>query len=716
MKRSRWRCLSLLLGLTLGQASAQQTSTQQAQGELPVQSATCPAVDETLISLQVGDDNRGDATALISGAGILISEGGLLPEEATYIAETLLCAGNSYVRLKPQVGVVFSPGNQQIVVTPAPLLLGQHDYDLATGSLSPSTRLPVLRLTYQVGGRIGLQLATAQTEISPEVRLGKATAALRLRGQYDSSQPQSTAAQLGFRASYPLTRALDAEVLYQEDRSVTSSVSGAASGFSGLRLTYHPAQVPQLKSLTFLLPTRNTLEIYDNGFLIQSVDALPGRVNLQNIPLHYQKGEISVRAVSGAREVAHISYDLGSAPVSTGPQLLAEGGWLDQHAYVGTQLNWAINPHWAMTGAASWQDQVGAQLSAGVSASFDPVSLNASISAVLDAQNKLQAALNAGINYTLGDYGVGGVVSLPLDNLKAFQVSFTSSLNRSGVNVTSSFGYQNSSQQFSGALSAGWQVSQQLALQNFVSVTGESSRFGIRATYTPGPNDTLRTEASARPSVSYTHAFNDATSVKLTTDFSGAQLEYRSQSLVDAYLLADTSGMAVLNVRGALTLVAGQLSAGLNNAGNILVVHTGVPNLRISLNGQPQGRTDAAGDVVLSGVDADVPQLIRFNLDDLPLEVSVKNNEFSVRVVEAGVYELDLRDQFTVSRLITFKWKNGQPAAEGRLVVGRKTYLLDADGSAFVDSANRDLPAELQFGDEKCNVLLRQLSEVTCQP
>lgn len=735
MKPSKFLPISLRLGLILGllwggKGLAQTTEITRSPEVVPVAqivpvTINCPDLPEVLVNVRVGDSNRGDQMVRLSGDQLLIPLEVLEPEEAGYIAQTLDCAGDSYIRLKPEVKWEYSASTLRVILTPTPKLLGQNSYDLSQGTLRPSSLLPLFAVQYQLAGRTSAQDTNGNAQLGAQIKLEKGYIKGLLSSDYQSTTFQgsktSTAINYGVEAGYRFAANVRLTGFWQGNAALPSA-GGSSFDFSGLRLELQSDTVSRWPRLEFDLPLSGDLEIYDNGFLIQGLKAKAGKVVLENIPLIYNKGRLSVR-LAGREATAELitqDYDLTDKGSQGSWSGMLESGVLAGALYTGGKVQWLPSQSGGPQVQASgyWRENKGAAADLSVSANAGISSFGVSLNAVLDAKGTARGSGSVSYGVTLGNWGVGVSASVPFDQLQRYRFNFNSNYARDDVNVATQIGFDNATQQWSESISALVKVLPQLSMQSFASASGENNlRLGVKAVWTPTPEDRVSGEASRRPSLAWSHRFDESNSTLVSTDFQSVQAEYQHQSVVDAYVLANTTGFAYGSLKGELNLVQGKFSLTPLNAGSILILHTGVAGMRIYFSGQLQGRTDAQGDLTITGVSSNIPQVMRLEINDLPLEVNIKSKDFSVRVVDEGVYEMDIRDNFTQSQFIGFKWNDKEVAKDAELVVGKRRYDLDSQGFAFVEDIKPNTVAKLILGERTCQVTLNpQVEEVTCAP
>ncbi|MCD0176770.1 hypothetical protein IHN32_12535, partial [Deinococcus sp. 14RED07] len=134
----------------------------------------------------------------------------------------------------------------------------------------------------------------------------------------------------------------------------------------------------------------------------------------------------------------------------------------------------------------------------------------------------------------------------------------------------------------------------------------------------------------------------------------------------------------------------------------VVAVRTGIPDLPLQLDGKPAGRTDADGTLLLPGVTPAARHTLSVQVDDLPIEVLVREDRLTFTLQDGAGAQLDWRSNFTRLRAVTFLGRPGEPAAFGTLQTAGQEWMLDGHGRTLLPAG--DGQGQLFWNDQSCPV------------
>lgn len=196
-------------------------------------------------------------------------------------------------------------------------------------------------------------------------------------------------------------------------------------------------------------------------------------------------------------------------------------------------------------------------------------------------------------------------------------------------------------------------------------------------------------------------------------------------------ILQDQPGVSRFGARGSLGTVGGAVFAARSIDDSFALVRVpDVADVPLLLNGQPAGRTDSKGRLVLPRVSGLVPQRVEAEVDALPADVTVLNERASFVVAPRSAVIATLGLKRVSSALVRVIRPDGSSLAAGAAVQGAAEVetssvgpqgeifvrgspgpqRLTVDHDGFVCSLEFALPAPLPLGD------FHHIGPLTCQP
>lgn len=159
------------------------------------------------------------------------------------------------------------------------------------------------------------------------------------------------------------------------------------------------------------------------------------------------------------------------------------------------------------------------------------------------------------------------------------------------------------------------------------------------------------------------------------------------------------------------------------------VVDSGVPNIRVTLENRPAGRTDASGRILLTDLQSYVGNAVALNLQDLPLDVQAAKPSLLVAPRQGAGVITRFETHREQAAVITLRLADGKApplGADVRLAGGKRSEVMGYDGEVYV----RDLPPgphtlDVIWDEGKCQTAftapqsagrLPKLGPFTCAP
>lgn len=738
MRRSRCRSLKLrgavfLLGgaLLLGQA----------QGQM---AAGCDAPEE-LLSVVVGRSERGSQIVKLArpeGAPVsaLVPESVFRTAEAGFIAGRVDCDGESYVTLAPDVQVRYDAGAQSLVITPVLARLGSRTLDFSTGPQLGSAADPTQPIEpadpawgVSYGARANATYTLRGTPTGPSswtgaAYLGVGASLDRASGYVGALVGRATNGEASVQPRALVRYAVNPELVVYGAWNASPLVSDpafAASGFRGVAAAGRGGFSRVLPEFTVELAVEADVEIRLNGKLLRSFRATPGTLRLLNLPL--PSGETTVAIyISDETGTRQIEKKVpGQAGLPPGAYLYsAQGGWLagrwlaEASAQVGLPRGWSVLGQGQVTGST-----FGVQARVLYAASPWNLALSGAVSSAKDAADgrTTRYELGAAAARTFGPLALAGTVTLPLNEIRGTIFGLTAQYNTRDWLFSANARTGLQAQTWQLGVAGTYFLDRRGSVTASLQAQSGSWRAGLSVGFSPAPRWQLGGQASYGPdgldgSARVRFAPDPAQAVELALSRDDLSVNYSLARAVKVQAAVSTQA-ATAEVTGAATFTGGVLRLQPELAQRAVLVRTGLPNVRLLLNGEAVGLTDARGDLLITRLPLGETAGLRVDLTALPFGIAVQEVERQIVPPLNGVLTVDWRENFRAFRFVQFFWKSGEVAAYGEVTVGGEKVLLDDEGYGLTPTAPAAVSGELRSEDgvRRCPVtILPKAETVTC--
>jgi outer membrane usher protein len=180
----------------------------------------------------------------------------------------------------------------------------------------------------------------------------------------------------------------------------------------------------------------------------------------------------------------------------------------------------------------------------------------------------------------------------------------------------------------------------------------------------------------------------DAARSQGATESAGLRVQARSSLGVGTgeFDLIQGAHRAMLGWQGGLLWTGGRPWLGQTLSGPAALVDLpGLPAVRVMHDGQPAGRTDDQGRILVEGLRPFEDNVITLALEDLPLTALVSGESRVVRPYSHGVERIDFNVAALDSEMITLRTDQGEPVPAGALIlIGDQVFLVGKQGRAQI--------------------------------
>ncbi|WP_425145943.1 hypothetical protein [Deinococcus sp.] len=169
------------------------------------------------------------------------------------------------------------------------------------------------------------------------------------------------------------------------------------------------------------------------------------------------------------------------------------------------------------------------------------------------------------------------------------------------------------------------------------------------------------------------------------------------------------------SVSGALAYIGGTLLPLAPNVGNVGEVLLGYPGVRVYVNGNLVGTSDAQGKTLVSGLLPGSLNEVSFAAEDLPPEITVDRDSAKVYVGVFDARRVDFRPALHRGTLVTLLYK-GQPVPESaRVVFGGLPVSVGSKGQVYLYDAQEGQELRVKASDFECTVTFHAQDVLDCQ-
>lgn len=675
-----------------------------------------------LLQVRVAGSERGAQFAYSTSEGVWLAEQALTASEAAYGSKRDVCDGVTYVLLRPEVVARLDTLTLSLDIDANFALLSSRRATIVPRVQSYATDLSLTRLRYNLS-------ATATPMMSAANALGEVGVDY-LRGAF---RLQATYIQ-GFGSNADFDRSINgsADVQLADTASigVFAQSSDVTTGF-GVRGNFSTVPERIIAPIELRLPVDTDVEVVVDNQTIDTVRALAGTFVVDNLRPKATSGTVVLRWREGNSVRTLVTpYDY-RAPFDANS--FGIQGSLGYDARIGAvgQADMSFAPTSNVQLAASVTAST-ASGSAGIAGTLVQQKTSYTVRADTSwGSPSATTSVTGRVGMDFGDVGVNvtGTYAFPRPEKSFLGVDASYNIGSVGLNAVISYRFD---QALTARVTSAWRPSTDTSLGAFAEFGGGRTRVGLqgRMTLRPTSNSTLGVTASSatgasglfglpvQGAVDYTLRPNatDALSVTYLAPTLAAAT-YSFNRVVSGSVSADTNGTLRGNVRGGFAFVGGQASVTTENSGSALLLRTGIANINIYSGGRRVGTTDAAGNVVITGLSSTGSAQVSVSLDDLPIEISVRSPSLSLVLNREGVYSYDWTSNFQRSRFVQLRWNATQVASFGVLdLPGGQTLYADRDGQVLIPALTEPLRGLLreEDGSRRCNVVIELTGDVTC--
>lgn len=668
-----------------------------------------------LVQVTLAGTDRGVQLAFQTAEGLWLAERTLLASEAGYVAEQQDCDGDRFVRLRPEINFRLDRLTLSVDIDPNFSLLPRGDTTVSVRRPDFSTSTPLARLSYDVNGDVNVR--TPSVRQSGRFEAEYLQGPFRVQGSYfEGVSAGSFAQSVGVRADAQLTSDTSVGVFAETGSRADSTAFGLrAATASNLNWELDPIEV--------FLAVDSDVEVLLDGETVQTFRAPAGRRVIHGLRPLYALGTAVVRwQEGGVTRTVSRPYEFPS-PFRPGSfSASAEAGLT-----LGVGFTAQANARVLVTPSLDVRGDVQTRGGGGratVSSNFAQGPHLAGLGVTLDWRTpSAQQQVFARYGYSTGRVSVGLAGTLVANNTPLSFVGVDGRYTDGIVGVSGQVVYRFDST-LSARASVDWRVTDTFSTAAFAEVQAGRYRVGVRGRYALDDRSQLSASASAseqgaQAAVEYsTRLDNDQLRILYSTPLDASAVYDFNRSAVSGSISASTAGNLAASVRGGLVYVGGQLDASLANDGAAVLLRTGIPNIPISVNGGRRGTTNALGDIVLTGLNAKMGAQISVDIDQLPIELSVRSPSVSIYIDRLGVYDYDWSENFVRSRWLRLLWAPGEVAAYGVLELpGGAVYYADEEGLLLLppQAGNVNGVLRTEDGRRRCAVTVdNQTGEVTC--
>lgn len=530
--------------------------------------------------------------------------------------------------------------------------------------------------------------------------------------------------QVRATAQYAFSPSLAVYAAYHATPGVTQPGFSASSS-SGVAAVYRH-QAPSMASpISVQLENPAAISVLVNGQLLGSVDAPAGEITLLNVPLPRQSHntvELLIEDENGitSRRIEDVSPSADSLKGGLFASLSA--AYDDQAGAAGwsaaATVAYAVTPELSVDAQAGLTGTGTVRAAAQMRYGGSPLSgsLGAQVSRPANTPGAAAPALSTRISgslaYRQGPLAISVAAAVPINAVSGSTLNLTTTYSAAPWSFTAgvSTGLTSGSWQVDGGLSRAFNQRSVLGLA--ASVRPGGWRIGLRGTYvfTPelqGTAGVTQGPDGTSPSASLTYRPDPTQAISLNADLEEIGVTYGISRGLEASVAATTRS-ATAQVTGAVSSLDGhlRLSAGLAQRG--LLIRTGVPSLKLIVDGLGTVVTNPRGDALIPQATPAQTVSVRVDVHDLPLGVSVRSVEAQVSPAATGLTVIDWRDNFEVSTFVQFRWTTAEVASNADLYLDGVKVPLDDEGYGLVPLSDVNRTGELRGPDgaRRCAVVL----------
>jgi outer membrane usher protein len=328
-----------------------------------------------------------------------------------------------------------------------------------------------------------------------------------------------------------------------------------------------------------------------------------------------------------------------------------------------------------------------------------------------DPDNSLQRVTFAGAGYNFGAAGTVGVAWAD-QRYRGLPDSSNGTVSYSITLAPRTFLNLSASRTLGGVAQTGAFVSLVYALDDKTSVGAD-----VSTTRTGGSNQTVG-GATVQRSLPIGEGYGYR--LRATTD----------QQYFAGGVYAGPYGRYSLDVasQDGVTAARGTIAGGIGVLGGVafasrpivdsfaLIKVDGVPDVHVYQNGNPAGRTDRAGNVVLTQLYPYSANRITINDRDVPIEITLDAREQLVAPYYRSGVVVDFGARKVLNALVEVRLPDGRPlptGAEVRRRDGSVVYPVGEGGEVFISDLARGVPYMVRWNGDRCRFAVELGAETT---
>ncbi|GGJ53800.1 hypothetical protein [Deinococcus roseus] len=702
-----WQALMLTAALLWDQAAAQTTQN------------ICDLADEGL-EVSVGKQSRGLQFMRRTGNEVWLTRETFKPGEEGYTVQALTCEGITYLKLSSQLDLKLDFSSLILNLSPNFALLSRREVNIEPVAQQDTLDVLLLQMPFSAalrGTGILAESLSGSFAVAPVLQYSDFTFSASSKLGYNRLLPEGwTVTEPSAKLAWQFDPAGTAQLIYQNP---PLTVPGR---LSGVQVGWHQVPPRIMEPIILQLPLESQVQVFLEGELLYAGRQLPGTLQLKGIVLPRKQGEVRVDIRdSTGRSIQRFAFaDTGNLTPDEW-QLWGEAGWWNSVQQpdlpvVGFRASYHLASNMLLTGQAHWA----------------PGDWSASTQLYQTSEGEgamLGLTLKDTFTGPLAVEGQGtytqhwGPVFLRLNGEGNFPDWNTSRLGLGlGFQQNQWKMYGQAQYQLSGAFSGGvgaeLRITPDLLLSGNLNWTGSDRRPDVRVglRWNPTSNSEVSLQHAGRLQGSARIQWSESLETQVSADAQMVQGSVQYKGPVNAQLAVNSSQQWQSAVSGTLTVAGDQVTLGDAPVAPVaLLLHTGQPDLPIRLNGEGAGRTNAAGDLLITGLRVDITYNIAVDPNTLPIELGVQNVNLSVRISRQGILPVDWKSNFVVSRWITFFWNPQEKAAGAALQAAGQTIYLDDEGQALLPPSLQGVTGRLVLEDRFCAVTLSTADQVMCQ-
>lgn len=700
--------------------------------------ASCD-LPEQLLDVSISGGARGSVVVRLQdtddGLQVLVPAELFRASEKAMIGELLTCEDQSFVVPAAGVRIRYDQGAQSLSVSLPAALLGGHVLSLRNWQEPVGTAsTPAWGAAFGLAGQMYF-IPDPLTQTRPYdarsyVGLGYASNALSVyadvsarRNDPGSGNASSWQVQPRAIARYSLSPNTALTAAWNAEPSVNTPEFNVST-FRGLSLEGQAGFTQRLPDWLLTLPLDAEVEILLDGTSVSRVSVSAGVLTVRDIPVS-KVGNHTLKAIinddNGTREETLNVPDQVPFGVLPGGALLysAAAGQRDGQWFASANAQYGLSPTFSVQASALLSQAV---RSAALSALYVQEHWDAG-AGLNYVQNQNTGVTRTGLrlnaNLYSGSWRVGGRVDLPLEDIGQGQVAVGVTYNRRNWLISGRYTQGFVPDSWELYASGSYYLNEQAELSASGSVNSAGWRAGVRFGYIFNPQwrtslqaNTILNDYGVSWNVHYTPSPAHTLDLNLLYPMFGS-VAYRYSREVEGQIEGNTDGLAAAYLKGAVGFSGGSASLQPVLPQRAILVHTGIPNLPILLNGQQAAVTNAKGDAILVNLSTGRTAEVGVNLEDLPITLSVRMQRQTVIPPVNGLVTLDWRDNFQAYRWVQFRWNDSELAVNADFLTADGKIQLDDQGNGLLLSTATPVTGTLssQDGTRTCQVTVEAKQE-----